>query len=154
MRESSIFVSTSDYGEGWGCVINEAMNDGCAVIASHAVGAVPFLIQDGENGIIYESGNVDQLTAACARLLDDPALCRQMGRNAYETIDTKWNAQTAAERLLHSCQKILGKQENPFEETGPCSFAQLIPQNTMYKRVKNEGCNKKCSAGNTSVSQH
>lgn len=53
MEQSEIFMFTSDKNEGWGAVLNEAMNSGCAVVASHAIGSVPFLIKNGENGFIY-----------------------------------------------------------------------------------------------------
>jgi len=33
METSQIFLFTSDKGEGWGAVLNESMNSGCAVIA-------------------------------------------------------------------------------------------------------------------------
>lgn len=61
MESSGIFLFTSDFGEGWGAVLNEAMNSGCAVIASHAAGATPYLVKNGENGLIYESGNDEKL---------------------------------------------------------------------------------------------
>lgn len=51
MEQSEVFIFTSDRNEGWGAVLNEAMNSGCAVVASHAIGSVPFLINDGENGL-------------------------------------------------------------------------------------------------------
>ena len=49
MEKSEIFLFTSDKGEGWGAVLNESMNSACAVVASHAIGSVPFLLKDGEN---------------------------------------------------------------------------------------------------------
>ena len=38
MEKADIYLFTSDFGEGWGAVLNEAMNSGCAVVASHAIG--------------------------------------------------------------------------------------------------------------------
>ncbi len=38
MEQANIFLFTSDYNEGWGAVLNEAMNSGCSVVASHAIG--------------------------------------------------------------------------------------------------------------------
>ena len=43
MDDADIYLFTSNFEEGWGAVINEAMNSGCAVIASHAVGAAPYI---------------------------------------------------------------------------------------------------------------
>jgi glycosyltransferase involved in cell wall biosynthesis len=52
MEAADIFLFTSDFNEGWGAVLNESMNSACAVVASHAIGSVPFLLKDGENGFI------------------------------------------------------------------------------------------------------
>ena len=50
MEKASIFLFTSDQNEGWGVVLNEAMNSACAVVANQEIGAVPFLINHSENG--------------------------------------------------------------------------------------------------------
>lgn len=42
MEKADIYLFTSDFNEGWGAVLNESMNSGCAVVASHAIGSVPF----------------------------------------------------------------------------------------------------------------
>lgn len=138
MESASIFVTTSDYQEGWGCVVNEAMDSGCAVVASHAMGAVPFLIKDGDNGFVYESGNVLQLVDICARLLDSQKLCNRLGERAHGTIASLWNAQVAAERLVAFSRNLLENREVSFEETGPCSYAEPIKQKNVYSRMKNE----------------
>ena len=52
MKKTNIFLFTSNRREGWGAVLNEAMSNGCAVVASHAIGAVPFLINHQKNGLI------------------------------------------------------------------------------------------------------
>ncbi len=140
MARASIFVATSDHGEGWGCVVNEAMDSGCAVIASHAMGAVPFLIKDGENGFAYESGNVSELADMCAQLLDSHQLCRRIGDSAQKTVASLWNAQTAAERLVEFSRGLLENQGDLFEEMGPCSYAEPIKQKNMYLRMKDECC--------------
>ncbi len=140
MAQASIFVATSDYGEGWGCVVNEAMDSGCAVIASHAMGAVPFLVKDGKNGFVYESGNVSQLADICAKLLGSSQLCSAAGENAWETIASLWNAKTAAERLVAFSRRLLENREDLYEEAGPCSYAEPIKQENMYSRMKDECC--------------
>lgn len=51
----------------------EAMAMGKAVIGS-SVGGIRELIDDGQTGLLYEAGNVEDLVRAIERLLDDPAL--------------------------------------------------------------------------------
>ena len=126
MEKADIFLFTSDFREGWGAVLNEAMNSGCAVVASHAAGAVPFLIKDGENGLIYESGNLTQFQSRVCGLLDDPDGRRRIGRNAYRTIAETWNAEVAADRFVALAERLKegGDAENLFE-SGPCSRAEI-----------------------------
>ena len=126
MEKAGIYLFTSDRQEGWGAVLNESMNSGCAVIASHAIGSVPFLIRDGENGLIYKSGNVDMLYEKIKHLLNRPEKQKQLGMAAYETITTKWNAETAVERLMKLAAEISKRECKPlpFEE-GPCSIAEI-----------------------------
>ena len=48
MEAANIFLFTSDQNEGWGAVLNEAMNSGCAVVANETIGSVPFLMKKGK----------------------------------------------------------------------------------------------------------
>lgn len=55
------------HSEGLGRVVVEAMLTGTPVVGSR-VGGIPDLIQDGENGFLVESGNVDALTTALEKI--------------------------------------------------------------------------------------
>lgn len=126
MDSASIFLFTSDRNEGWGAVLNESMNSGCAVVASDAIGAVPFLMKDGENGLCYRSGNVDELYEKVKYLLDHPQVCKALGKQAYKTITELWCAEIAAERLLLLSRSIIQGQKRPtLFESGPCSKAEI-----------------------------
>ena len=48
MEDANIFIGTSDSREGWGAVVNEAMNAGCAIVANRRMGSAPFLIKNGQ----------------------------------------------------------------------------------------------------------
>ena len=70
MEQSQIFLFTSDRNEGWGAVLNESMNSACAVVASHEIGSVPFLLKDGENGFIYKDGDEWSAETAAKRFIE------------------------------------------------------------------------------------
>lgn len=127
MEKADIFLFTSDFNEGWGAVLNESMNSGCAVVASHAIGSVPFLIKDGVNGLVYENGNKEQLTRKVCKLLDNPAYRKSLGTEAYNTISDSWNAHVAATRFVELTKAIIvkGFVRDLFED-GPCSYAPII----------------------------
>ena len=162
MEESEIYLVTSDRKEGWGAVVNEAMNSGCAVVADHMIGAAPWMIRQKENGILYRDGCEQQLQKCVAELLQDPAECRRLGEAAQQTVRTAWNARTAAERLVRLCREMgfltgasgtgnapgTGSAEPvrcaddqcfpappvPLLWTdGPCSPAPVIPERRMYR---------------------
>lgn len=121
MEEARIFLFNSDRREGWGAVVNEAMNSGCGVVVSDEVGSVPYLIRDGENGLVYRCGEETQLTEQVMRLLTDPDYCRELGLAAYGTIRSLWNADVAAARLLILAEHILSGEASPdLYPEGPC----------------------------------
>ena len=129
MEKAGIFIFTSDRKEGWGAVLNEAMNRGMAAVASDAAGSVPFLIDDGENGLIYHSGDSEALYRNVKSLLEDPGRQRELGEEAYNTIRNLWNAETAAERLLALIRRIQQHQNTDhLYSSGPCSKAESIPE--------------------------
>ncbi len=99
MERCHILLFTSDSQEGWGAVVNEGMNGGCAVVASRLAGAVPFLVEDGKNGLIFDGGYRD-FSVKVKSLFDRPERIAPLGGNALRTILETWNAQRAAEACL------------------------------------------------------
>ncbi len=136
MLESDIYLMTSNYEEGWGAVVNEAMNAGCAVAASSAAGSVPYLLKDTENGCVYPFGksaseNAQMLAGILKILCRDRELRQKLGSAAYRTIASEWNARTAGERLLEFCESVLGGEEKSWE-SGPMSAAPKIAPAAGY----------------------
>lgn len=134
MENAGVFLFTSDRREGWGVVLNEAMNSGCAVVASNAIGAVPYLVKNEENGLVYHSGDLEGLYAKTRRLLEKPLLQEKLGHGAYRTIIETWNAEVAAQRFMQLSKAILAGDPYPvLFEDGPCSPAQIINED-WYQR--------------------
>ena len=54
------------------------------------IGGIPELIDDGKTGILFESGNLKELTEKIEYLYNNKELCRQMSENCrdikYDTI--------------------------------------------------------------------
>lgn len=133
MELSDIFLFTSDCNEGWGAVINESMNSACAVVSSHVVGSTPYLIRDGQTGVVYEFNNKTSLFEKVRFLLDNPNMRESIARNAYYSIKDEWNAHTAAHRLLELVKSIKLNQLIKYE-SGPCSIAKLYKPNIFYTK--------------------
>lgn len=122
MRQHDIFLFTSDRHEGWGAVLNEAMSNCCTVVASDEIGSAPFLIKDGKNGLLFQSGKVDSLYEKVVYLLKHPVLRQQMAGQGYKDMLRLWNPKHAAESLVWLIEDIRAGRETSILE-GPCSTA-------------------------------
>lgn len=125
MRNSHIFLFTSDRHEGWGAVLNEAMSEGCACIASNMIGAAPYLIEHKKNGLIAKNKSVNSFTQLLKFLLDNKKLMEQIGKSAYISMREMWDPETAAKRLLELSSSLIENHPSPFT-SGPCSIAEPI----------------------------
>lgn len=61
MLHSDIFILPSIY-DGWGAVVNEALQAGCYVLCSDAAGASDLILKDERLGKVFKSGNASQLS--------------------------------------------------------------------------------------------
>ncbi|MCH5270439.1 MAG: glycosyltransferase family 4 protein [Lachnospiraceae bacterium] len=136
MEQADVYLFTSDYKEGWGAVLNEAMNSGCAVVANCAVGAAPFLLKPGRNGLIYPNGRQDLLYERLTLLFREPEHMEALGREAYRTIAGEWNAAEAAKRLISFLQDLTKGGVNPAKQ-GILSPAPIISPKKMYQYMTN-----------------
>ncbi len=124
MDQSEIFLFSSDRNEGWGAVMNEAMNSGCAVIANRVIGSVPILLKHGENGFIYDTEK--DILKYVVSLLNDKRLCKTIGVAANRTISEEWNADNAAGRLISFVRNYMNGDSLPVYESGVFSRSPIL----------------------------
>ena len=136
MRKAVIFLFTSDYLEGWGAVLNEAMNSACAVVANSATGATPYLIDFGNNGYAYKNGDINELYRLTKQLIGDKNERFNLGTKAYETIHETWNAKKAAEQIIRLSRMMTEDIGIPDPADGPGSKAKVIPVRKMFEAIK------------------
>lgn len=80
-------VTTKQEKEPWGLVCNEAMIQGCPVIASNAVGAaMGGLIQHNVNGIVFPERNASELAQKILELFCNSDFARELSENAKKTM--------------------------------------------------------------------
>lgn len=108
MCSSAAFIATSDRNEGWGATINEAMACGCCVIASDAMGSVPWLVDDAKTGLCFRSGSSDSLFQSVMTALGNDGLRARCGDSAKKLVtEGLWSSRTAAERFIEFSRKWL-----------------------------------------------
>lgn len=121
MEQADIYIFPSNFLEGWGAVINEAMAAGCCVVSSTGPGAAPWLIRHGETGYLFPSGDLSALCQILENLMRVPATAARIGGSAWQTMETEWSPKIAASRLLALSLGLLGKGPMPQFASGPCS---------------------------------
>lgn len=84
----------------------EAMACRCCVIASR-VGGNPELVDDGENGLLFEVNNVEQLASQIANLLSDPARCERMATAASAKMAAHFTYSQAATIMEQIYESVL-----------------------------------------------
>jgi len=138
MRKHDIFLFTSDRLEGWGAVANESMSNGCVLVGSSDIGSVPFLVKDGETGMIFKSANrhtgftgsclkideqaLNSLTEKVEWLLTHPSERQKIAIRGYYSMRDIWSPINAAHNLLTLINCIEKGQDTSIIE-GPCSKA-------------------------------
>jgi len=109
MREADVYVLPSNGCEGWGAVVNEAMEEGCPVVATRDSGAGATLIRDDETGLLFRSGNAAELSDKIRRLMDDPESARRIRLAGQASIRARWSPSEAAGAMVAFCEQRLGQ---------------------------------------------
>jgi glycosyltransferase involved in cell wall biosynthesis len=89
-----------------GLSINEAMFHRLPIVCSVADGTEKKLVRDGYNGFFFIEGSEDDLVGKIGKLLQDPARCREMGRNSRRIIDQEVNIRTMIDGYLKAFEFV------------------------------------------------
>ncbi len=84
----------------------EAMSVGRPVVASR-IGGLPELVDQDQNGLLFEAGNASELAAALAQLAQNPALVREMGAKGREIQLADYTLDRMAERIEQVYSEIV-----------------------------------------------
>jgi glycosyltransferase involved in cell wall biosynthesis len=106
MKNSDIYVLPSNSYEGWGAVVNEAMEEGCAVIASSQSGAGATMITHGENGLLFESGDVEDLIMCISKCYNNRQFLEKLKSEAKNTMANVWGVENGAMSIMNLIGEI------------------------------------------------
>jgi glycosyltransferase involved in cell wall biosynthesis len=105
-RHCEFFVLPSR-SEPFGIVLLEAMTFGKAIIATR-VGGIPEFINHGHNGLLVAPNDSDGLAKQIRRMISDPELRWEIGRNGLTTVEEKYDYGVIIGRYEKLFQSILG----------------------------------------------
>ena len=80
---------------------------------STAVGGIPYLIDQGVNGYLFEPRDWQALGKHLAALGNDPALRRRLGDKLYEKASSQFSIEKTVDTQLHIYQEILRRHSRP-----------------------------------------
>lgn len=102
--DAFLFPSTT---ETLGMAMVEALASGVPVIAARS-GASGEVVEDGVDGLLFEAGSGEDLIRQASRVLDDPALRAELGRNARAAAEKRdWAAATHSLRGFYEEARAL-----------------------------------------------
>jgi glycosyltransferase involved in cell wall biosynthesis len=90
-------------------VLPEAGAAGLALVATD-VGAIGEVVRDGETGLLVPVGDVDALTAALGRLIDDRALRSRVAAAAAALVRSEHDAATNAARIVEVARRAADRR--------------------------------------------
>lgn len=93
--------------EPWGLVVNEAMNFGLPILVSDHIGCGPDLVGDHGSGMIFESGNVEDLARCLSAMLADPRRLEAMS-NASRRRISEWGFEGCAVGVRAALNSVTG----------------------------------------------
>jgi glycosyltransferase involved in cell wall biosynthesis len=108
ISEAAVLVLPSRC-EGMGRVLIEAMAAGVPVIGSD-VGGIPFIIQEGETGLIFSNGDSRALEKRLRELLADSELRRRMGDNGYKRAHEALSEKVYIEQFTRMVEAAVGEE--------------------------------------------
>jgi len=104
LEASDVFVLPS-YAEGVPMAMLEAMAHGLPVVTT-AVGGIPDVVTDRQEGLIVEPGNVAELRQAMQTLIEDHSLRLALGRSA-RTRAEQFDVADYGEQLMRIYRRLL-----------------------------------------------
>jgi colanic acid/amylovoran biosynthesis glycosyltransferase len=93
--------------EGVPAVLMEAMSTELPVVSTGRDG-IPELVRHESTGLLVHYGDPVELSAALARLIDDPDLRASLGRAGRALVSERFATHREAERLAHELMPLLG----------------------------------------------
>lgn len=104
-QEMSVLLLTSEL-ETSPMVVEQAMAAGKPVVAT-AVGGVPYLVDHGQNGILVEPNEPQQIAEALVTLARDPDLRKRLGQAARQEAIARFKVEAVAAKTHAMYQDIL-----------------------------------------------
>lgn len=98
IREATIYLLPS-YNEGMPISILEAMANQLPIVST-IIGGIPQLVKDGEEGYLFEAGDLNGFEKAIEKVLSSEKERARLGRNSFDKVDKCFNLEKNINKLI------------------------------------------------------
>lgn len=106
IRKASAVIIPSICYETFSITSIEAMSVGTPVVASR-LGSLPYVIEDGKTGLLFEPGNHKDLAYKISQLISKPELVNELGINGRRAVEEKFSEVPYYKKLIHIYQEAI-----------------------------------------------
>jgi glycogen(starch) synthase len=107
LQTADLFVAPSRY-ESFGLIFLEAMRWATPVIGTTA-GGIPEVVEDEQSGVLVPPESPQALSAAIARLLNDPARRASLGAAGRRRVEQEFSVDRMASRVAEFYQEVIDR---------------------------------------------
>jgi len=107
MQGALFTVQPSEWYENYSMTVIESLACGTPVVGAR-IGGIPEQIQDGHNGLLFESGDAAELAEKMQALLDRRELAIDMGRNGRRQVEEVNGPDAHYDQTLRAYERVLG----------------------------------------------
>lgn len=104
-------ISASEWYEPSSYVALQSFANGKPVIASHQ-GGVKEIVKDGYSGLLFETGNPEDLAHTITKLYNDLELVETLGRNGRHELETEYSPEGYYERTIALFEKLIREKKH------------------------------------------
>lgn len=110
IRDAMFGIIPSEWYENAPYSLLEMMAYGKPVIGSD-IGGIPELIENGKTGLIFKTGDADDLSEKVSCLLDNKELLYTFGINARKKLELEFNSSIHYEKLIDIYKRLVNKNK-------------------------------------------
>jgi glycogen(starch) synthase len=114
LAKHDVLLFTSVWPEPLARMTQEAMACGLVVIGTET-GGTPEILQDGENGLTYEAGNVGMLSEKIAQVARDPDLRKCLAQAARQAVEERFTIDRMVDEIECYFTSLVNQTEKTLE---------------------------------------
>jgi glycosyltransferase involved in cell wall biosynthesis len=105
LRNSLCLIVPSEWYENFPVTVLEAYMAAKPLIASR-LGGLPYLVEDGKSGLLFEAGKVEDLAQKVQRLVNNPAEATNMGAYGRRLSETRYGPEQGYSNLMEIFSQV------------------------------------------------